>query len=180
MGGIGSGWHRGAALRCEGRVALDVAQIDAGASWHWYGPNRRAAKLTADRDGVTIIHGYHDEIGRLSEDTWEHVPFHYLPVHFGGMRRLLGCPRCGRQCRFLYDGAGHFWCRVCLGLRHSSQNLGTRGRIWWRMIKTGRRVDDNATVDGHEFPERRPRMRRRTYEQLLTRHNLLLSRLINS
>jgi hypothetical protein len=94
-------------------------------------------------------------------------------VHFGGKRRLFGCPKCGRRCRFLYDGAGRFWCRV-------SQNMGTRGRIWWRMAKIRRRVDDNATVDGHEFPERRPRMKRRIYERLLSRHNQLLSRLINS
>jgi hypothetical protein len=169
MGGIGSGWHRGARPRCERRGALNLAKINIGETWLWYGPDRRAATLTADAAGVWIIHHRCDERGRcVSEIARERAPFHYLPVHFGGMRRLSGCPNCGGRCRFLYDGAGRFWCRICLGLRHSSENLGTRGRIWWRIMKTRRRVEDNATVDGHEFPERRPRMKRRTYERLLS------------
>jgi hypothetical protein len=76
LGGIGSGWNRGAALRCEGRVTLDVAQFDVGSSWHWYGPDRRAAKFDADPSGVTIIYGHSDEAGRISEVSWKHAPFH--------------------------------------------------------------------------------------------------------
>jgi hypothetical protein len=184
MGGIGSGWYRGARPRCEHRVALNLAEINIGESWGWYGPDRRAAFMTADATGVWIIHQRYDELGRcFSEIAREHAPFHYLPVHLGGMRRLLGCPGCGRRCRFLYDGAGHFWCRVCLGLQHSSENLGTRGRIWWRMMKIRRRVDNNAPVMVNiwdELPERRPRMKRRIYEQLRSRHNRLVAKLTNS
>jgi hypothetical protein len=46
------------------------------------------------------------------------------------------------------------------------------------MLKTRRRVDGHATVTtADEFPERRPRMKRRTYEALRSRHGRLLSRL---
>jgi hypothetical protein len=51
------------------------------------------------------------------------------------------------------------------------------------MMKIRRRVDDNATIMASiwdELPKRRPRMKRRIYEQLVSRHKLLLSRLINS
>jgi hypothetical protein len=162
-------------------MTLDAAQIDVGSSWNWYGPDRRAAKLNADQHGITIIYGYSDDAGGISEVWRERAPFHHLPVHLGGMRRLFGCPGCGRRCRFLYAGGGRFGrfaCRICSRLRYHSENLGKRGRIWWRMTKIRRRVDDNATVTtADEFPERRPRMKRRTYEALRSRHDRLLSRL---
>jgi hypothetical protein len=43
-------------------------------------------------------------------------------------------------------------------------------------MKIRRRVDANASVD--EFPEGRPRMKRRVYQELVALDKLLLSRLI--
>ena len=97
------------------------------------------------------------------------APFHRISQPFGGARRLLGCPGCGRQCRILYFGTDRLRCRLCLGMRYRSQNMQRGDRALAQAAKIARRIDPK-TLDIDEMPEKPPRMRWRTYHRLAERH----------
>jgi hypothetical protein len=141
-------------------------------SWHWRG-ERRAAGLLVDRAGITISYRRCDDVGRCgSVIATERAQFHELPARFGGTRRLLGCPGCGRRCRALHFGPDRLRCRLCLGLRYRSQNSQPADRAMDQAAKIAKRLDP---VEGHllaieEFPLKPPRMRWSTYWRLEERH----------
>jgi hypothetical protein len=189
MGRYWARWnHHTAAPRVEERVALDLAELKARnaavdpiyrdepdrltKSWRWRG-ERRAASLVVDRAGITINYHRCDDVGRCgSVIATERAPFHQLPARFGGTRRLLGCPGCGRRCRALHYGADRLRCRVCLGLRYRSQNTQPADRAMDQAAKIAKRLDP---VEGHllaieDFPLKPPRMRWSTYWRLEKRH----------
>src|SRR5262245_20146663 len=174
VGTITSGNHRGAAPRCEHRVVLDLAEVavEPTVSWRcWYGDGR-AATLTIHDNAVTIVYHRCDKSGRCIADiALEHAPFHFIPVYFGGKRRLLGCPGCGRRCRVLYAGAEHIRCRLCLRLRYLSEHMGQLDRAWKRATKIARRVDPKFQPGNiYEFPPRAKWMRKVAYQRLVAAH----------
>jgi hypothetical protein len=189
MGRFWARWqHHDTAPRVEERVALDLAELKARdaacdpifkdeldsltKSWRWRG-ERRAASLIVDRTGIAISYHRCDEVGRYgSVIATERAPFHELPARFGGTRRMLGCPGCGRRCRALYFGADRLRCRLCLGLKYRSQNSQPADRAMDQAAKIAKRLDP---VEGHllaieDFPLKPPRMRWSTYWKLEQRH----------
>lgn len=54
------------------------------------------------------------------------------PLHYGGHRRWLVCPRCKIKRQALYIDKNTPTCRVCLGARYSSQHDNRRDRLYRR------------------------------------------------
>jgi hypothetical protein len=179
MGGIGSGWHRGARPRCERRtVAIDLAmcKLEPGArmvcGWNREG-EQHGISVEVNAAGVATVEYFSaDKAGRYrSSVADEQLTLHDVPQHFGGVRRLVGCPGCRRRCRILYFDVRYLYprlrCHICLGLRYHSQSLQRIDRAHARAAKICRRVDPKAkllSID--EFPPKPPRMRWATYERL--------------
>jgi hypothetical protein len=130
----------------------------------------RGASLGVDSAGVVIEYFCCDPVGRFgSAVAAERAPFHDVPLHFGGARRFLGCPGCGRRCRILYFGADRLRCRLCLDLRYASQNMQRGDRALAQAAKIARRVDPQ-TADIDELADKPSRMRWKTYCYFEERH----------
>lgn len=175
MGGFGSGWHREARPRCERHVAFDLRAGNLepydrfSRTWQHQG-EYRGANLVVDRAGVTIEYCCCDPVGRFGKAVaTERAPFHHVSQPFGGSRRLLGCPGCGRQCRILYFGSDRLRCRLCLDLRYASQNMRRGERALAQAAKIVRRIDPQTTEIDELAPKPR-RMRWVTYRRLGERH----------
>jgi hypothetical protein len=169
LGGYGSGWHRGARLRCERRVAIDLSKhglepydrLTIG--WHRDGEYFGAA-VVVDIRGNSITYHVCDAVGRFRTPQFsERADFVSVKLRFGS-RRFLLCPGCNRPCRILYSGRERLLCRLCLDLSYASQNMGQVDRIWKQVNKLNRRVDPTARlVEDTEFSQKPPRMRWTNY-----------------
>jgi len=173
------------APRCEDKLALDLkgmeARITAGAilSVHWRADGvRRQAQLHMEDDGLRIEYGSSDPDGRwLQCIGTELAAWHFTPLRFGGSRRWLGCPDCGRRCRALYYGDSVLRCRLCLGLNYRSQNMQPAQRIGYRMYQLRKdRLGDERPDLLESCPPRPRGMRRRTYQRLVAMDEALEER----
>ena len=66
---------------------------------------------------------------------------------------------------YLPPNARQFGCRHCYNLTYQSRRRDARGRAICKAIKIRERLGGREYLD-EEFPERPPRMWRRTYERL--------------
>jgi hypothetical protein len=85
---------------------------------------------------------------------------------FGSCRLWFRCPSCGRRCRVLYAGPV-VKCRLCFGLRYSSQSETRLNRANRGMHKVERRLGSEPCGD---LPPKPKGMHWRTYERLARRH----------
>ena len=60
------------------------------------------------------------------------VRLEITPLHFGGQRRWMACPRCSHRREALYVEREVLACRSCLKLGYESQNENRRGRMFRR------------------------------------------------
>jgi hypothetical protein len=170
--------HGPAGPRCEHREVLDIAGLralhvqpltDAGATLH---VKRRApgeplaATLTFTREGIRIAYAHGETTERQqSTGLTELAAWRITPLHFGGVRYWIACPRCARRCRVLYWGVERLRCRLCLELRYASQLKQPGQRAEERAFRIARRLHPRGNaLDG--CPPRPKGMRRRTFLRL--------------
>jgi hypothetical protein len=84
---------------------------------------------------------------------------------FGGARRWLVCPSCGRRAGVLYAGGYGFACRGCAHLAYASTRENAMDRALERVQAFHRRLGGTGAV--HEPLPRPKGMHRRTYARLL-------------
>jgi hypothetical protein len=87
-------------------------------------------------------------------------------VYLGGERPWMHCPHCERRVARLYAGLGGYFCRACVGNPpYATQRLSAQGRAHFEACKLRLMLDGEAQLST-PFPERPPRMHRRTYQRL--------------
>jgi hypothetical protein len=117
---------------------------------------------------LTYYYTFDDGTQRLVD---ERVGIVTSSTNFGGRRHWFRCPSCLRRCQFLYGGS-HFRCRTCQGAKYDSQYDRPLFRIYeprWRIRESLRKRGSSECSSLDEFPERPPRMHRKTYERLKAR-----------
>lgn len=121
--------------------ALTIAALALHARW---AELKRRDALQVNVNGTTI-----------------HVSMVTVPSKIGAMRYLV-CPHCSHRRRSLFLCAGpSLACRLCIGLRHPDQTLGTRWeRDVIRPVRQLRRLDARLARTGLGRVKRR-RLRRR-------------------
>jgi hypothetical protein len=96
-----------------------------------------------------------------------HVHIASTPLNFGGSRRWFVCPRCSSHRTALYVNGDALACRVCLGLRYSSQHETERDRLFRRAHKLRDQLGWGGGVGNADGC--RPRgVHEKTYERLRT------------
>lgn len=115
------------------------------------------------RQARALVNGLHSDVAGIEcEVAEEHIELYFRrAIHrvyctykthgFGGQCRWLVCPDCERACRAVFVLGGRVSCRLCLGLRYSSQlepahhrALRRRDRIWHRLNGPRRASFDDA------------------------------------
>ncbi len=127
MGGPGGGRWR-SLLRAEAVedcLALDVAQLGVGGVLTW--TNARGEPVASmgceldlrDPETPSVILRYTTRTGEAVASV---VRLDATRPHFGGLRRWLACPCCGRRAAKIYlpPGRRFFACRTCHGLTYRS------------------------------------------------------------
>ena len=75
-------------------------------TWLQGGEQPGSIMLVAQQDGVRLRYRHGSPV-----DVNELVPFAYTATRFGGRQQWLGCLKCGRGCRKIYDG--RYFAAVC-------------------------------------------------------------------
>ncbi len=122
-----------------------------------------------NRHTLTVHHAV-DMSYQLSDGTpvKARITFAETATRFGGRRLWLLCPRCYRNCRVIYAGQGRIACRICHGLRYSSQAKSRADRATRAMFKIVRRLD--PAQDINDLPPKPKGMHWRTYNRLVDRY----------
>lgn len=111
---------------------------------------------------------------RRGEGDWQsvtqYVALDWTPCHYGGHRPWLCCTTCGKRMAILYSGGAGFYCRKCLGLVYESQRESSGDRAVERARRIRKRLGGSTNMT-ELFPDRPPRMHRRTYERLRREHD---------
>ena len=174
MGGSGSG--RPASFmtsKCEDYHAIDLAWLRRkgllvpGSSstirWSRGGHQTGAVTIGVSHQGLQLSYRVCS-----TGDDWqsisEVIPFTKTRTSFGGSRRWLQCPSCGRACRILYGGT-HFRCRNCHGLRYGSQYEPVYANAATRAHRVRERLGHYGSLD-EPFPPKPKGMHWTTYKRL--------------
>lgn len=124
MGGSGSGRWVSSKPFAEGLARFDLA-------------DRRAEVIAAARAGRVLAmklptsHGF---------DVTAEIRFTTTPLHFGGCRVWMICPRCSGRTRVMFAGRGKIGCRRCLRVRYRSQCGDAKGRAHLAIAKIEKRL----------------------------------------
>lgn len=101
------------------------------------------------------------------------------PLHYGGHRRYMLCPICGSMRQDLYISGIVLACRVCLGLRYSSQHETERDRMFRKVNVIRERLGWAGGV-AHPNGVKPARMHQSTYKRLFDEHDGLAYALLES
>ena len=169
MGGCGSGRGHRFASKTDEFHKLDLASFKR----EWF-EQHNAGTLTWSRGGHktgSISYRLAPDHMRLNytltrEDKHinERFEFDFTRQNFGGERRWIICPSCGRRCRVLYGGA-YFRCRQCYNATYESQYEFIRVPG----LSSAERVRDKLGGEPgfvHSFPNKPKGMHWKTYRRL--------------
>ena len=130
-------------------------------NWITYSNSFRWPKIV----GLTMVR-YLIRLELRGQSVPQQIRVSWTKVHFGGERPWLHCPHCERRVARLYHGMGGYFCRGCVGNPpYASQRLSAQGRAHYQACKLRLQLDGEAQLST-PFPERPPRMHRRTYQRL--------------
>lgn len=107
-----------------------------------------------------------------SDTIKEKVTISKGPCNFGGFRRYLICPGCGKKVVTLYGGE-KFRCRHCYDFCYSSQ----LERAAFRLSRKARKLADKVAGDDKDYwrlPVRQPHKLRKKHERLRQEHERIL------
>jgi hypothetical protein len=85
---------------------------------------------------------------------------------FRGQSLRFRCPGCGRRVEKLYLKSHFFRCRRCCELNYRSQKKSRENRGLDKGARIRQRLGGNGDYYTEAFPNRPPRMHRKTYERL--------------
>jgi len=185
MGGMGSGRTScyGSAPKCHEQRSIDIAWLERRRP---LAPGAEGTLTWSRGEEVTGQINYRVEEGglRLSyrtrtpgedwRDVEDLIPFKFTATPFGGQRRWLSCPSCGKGCRIVYGGL-LFRCRRCQQLRYGSQYEAAHERAASMAHKLRSRLGRCGGLD-EPLPPKPKGMHWRTYRQLEDRDRELKSR----
>ena len=137
--------HRAGALQ-EALVSFEWA------SFRWPG----LVGLTANKWRVDV---------EFRSGASQRIPLIWSPCHFGGWRPWFRCVTCDQKVGKLYNTGASLRCRRCLDLWYASQRRGARSRRYLQALKLRLRLNGIASL-AQPFPERPPRMHKKTYDRL--------------
>ena len=136
------------------RGFLTDRRVEIGPSIRW----PKIARMTIER--------YRIQLNFWRQVTTQCVCVSWTKVHLGGERPWMHCPHCQTRVARLYAGLGGYFCRACIGNPpYATQWLGAQGRAHFQACKLRLRLNGQARLT-MPFPERPPRMHRRTYDRL--------------
>ena len=118
------------------------------------------------------------EIQFATDRRWQSIPVRWTRCNFGGKRPWLEC-LCGRRVVKLYHSGWCFGCRTCQGLIYECQRRGPRINRYLQVRKLRARCGGSPSIL-EPFPDRPPRMHRKTYSRLRSRAEILELQLRNS
>ena len=98
----------------------------------WFKSTRGVEKKLEATAGANLLRLVSGAVEARAGLEWE-------PVHFGGTRPWLRCPRCSRRCVMVFLH-GAFGCRLCLRLVYPSTRQDRHGRIGRRLALVVRRM----------------------------------------
>jgi hypothetical protein len=127
--------------------------------WSRGGYSAGSIKVQALPSGIRLIY-----ITRDAREASEYIQFAETATCFGGRRRWLQCPACGRCCRLVYFGRP-FQCRLCLGLKYGSQSEKPHDRGRRRSDRIRRRLGGSPYPED-PFPPKPRYMHWRTYHRI--------------
>jgi hypothetical protein len=148
------------------------------------GKNETITRLLswADREGeetgsiVVEVHDDHIYLKYTANKEYieEKVIISKRPCNFGGYRKYLLCPGCGKRVVTLYGGK-YFRCRHCYDFCYSSQLETPPIRLSRKARKLAEKVagDDK---DYDQFPMKQPQKHRKKHERLRREHDRILRR----
>jgi len=105
----------------------------------------------------------------------QQVPIVWTPCHLGGRRPWFCCTVCRRRAAILYGAGDLFACRHCYDLSYASQLESPTMRAISRSRNIRMRLGGSPDVL-RPFPEKPPRMHRRTYDRLRARDGFAAKR----
>ena len=169
MGGCGSGRNHRFASRTDEFHKLDLASFKREWFSRYY-----SGQITWSRGGHKTgsigyrLCGDHMRLNytltREDKHINERFEFDFTRQNFGGERRWIICPSCGRRCRVLYGGA-YFRCRRCYNATYESQYEFIRVPG----LSSAERVRDKLGGEPgfvHLFPNKPKGMHWKTYRRL--------------
>jgi len=77
---------------------------------------------------------------RQGFDVTARIRFTTTPLHFGGCRVWMLCPRCDGRTRVMFAGYGKIGCRRCLRVRYRSQCGDAKDRAHLAIAKIEKRL----------------------------------------
>jgi hypothetical protein len=171
---------------CEGSIAIDVRcwchdrLLRSGGTFTcaWYRGDEPlgAIGVAAEVDAVLLTFEWrYRGVGEWTR-ACQHVPIVWTRCHLGGARAWFVCTEdtgggqpCGRRVAKLYAGDSHlFACRWCRRLVYVSQSESPLDRSIRRARKLRTRLGGGPSIVD-PFPEKPPRMHRRTYGRLFSK-----------
>ena len=164
MGGWGSGPRGGSAPLVESLSKIDLAELERrGLNVPGDQISVASALVELTRTGLRLYYWASE-----ADYTNQLVPFVYTAAQFGGRRRWLSCPRCGRRCRVIYHHVRRYRCRKCFGLAYRSTQQSWHERVLDQADKLALRIAgaNGALYDRDDFPDKPKRMRWTTYWRL--------------
>ena len=126
MGGSGSGRWGSSKPFAEALARLDLANCPAEMS---IVAAARAGRVLEMK--LPTRHGF---------DVTARIQFTTTPLHFGGCRVWMVCPRCNGRARVIFAGYGKIGCRRCLRVRYRSQCGDAKDRAHLAIAKIERRL----------------------------------------
>ena len=155
-------------LKKQGYLAGENQRITTTLSWsNNTGENTGSIGIEV-RDEYIILKYTNTNSDRETEDIEEKVAISKQSCHYGGFRKYLICPGCGKRVVVLYGGK-FFRCRHCYDFCYSSQ----LERPAFRLLRKARKLADKvAGEDGDYwgFPPRKPYKHRKKYQQQWQEH----------
>lgn len=175
MGGFGSGcWRDRGARRCEHLHRVDLAYMNrkgllrrhssGSLSWSRGGEPTGRINYTVLPYALRLSYRYQGYGDTDWTSVEEDVAFSWTPTAFGGERRWLLCPGCGRRCRLLYGGA-RFRCRRCQRLVYESQYEAPWERSLTQAQAVRQKLGGSGSMDD-PFPAKPKGMHWKTYRRL--------------
>jgi hypothetical protein len=110
----------------------------------------------------------------------QQVNVSWTPCHYGGARPWLHCPFCEKRVARLFKGLSGYFCRPCCGNPvYESQRRNKKARAYLQAYRT-RQLLGGSRPAVDPIPERRYRMKEKTYARLCDRIQRLEQPLIGS
>ncbi len=158
-------------LKKQGYLAGEKQIIKTTLSWSNNDENTGSIGIEVHDEHMILKYTNTDGDG-IKQYIEEKITISKQPCHYGGFRKYLVCPECGKRVVVLYGGK-YFRCRHCYDFCYSSQ----LERPAFRLSRKARKLADKVAGDDKDhygFPWRQPYKHRKKYKQQYEEHDRIL------